>query len=353
MNRWKMFLACLCIAFSFSGCIDGNDPENLEYIITMGVDLAEDGYEFTFVPAKTRSTDTTLLEATGSTLSHAISQLNQENPRKTEIGQLKMIVLSKEVLLEDGYLDLLAEWERSQDISGKVMLLATEESAKDCMSAILEGDGETGLFLWDFYENTAKEVAVTWGEDLDGFLSSLGEQRDSAILPKISVTEGSLSLGGGLLLQNHVYAATLDGEDALGYAILCGESTGAVLAMEEDGKKSSMEIMGNTVSYDTEIVDGQRICAISIAAKGDVLGSGREELFGEMEIQKAEELFAEGIKTEVEHTIEGAREAGAVEALGIGAKIRQQSKDFWDIPIGDWQLFVEVSVDLEDFGRIR
>lgn len=350
MGKWLVYLLCLCQIVCLSGCIDGNDPENLEYIITLGVDVAEDGYEFSFVPAKTRTTDTALLSATGKTLAEGVASLNRENPRKTELGQLKMIVLSKEVLMDEGYLTLLAEWERSQDVSGTVMLLATEDTAADCLQAILAGDGETGLFLWDFYENTAEDVAVTWGEDLDGFLSSVDEQNGCGILPKISVTEDALSLGGGLLLVDQKYVSTLNTEDALGYALLCGEGDGAVLVA--DGMPMSFRIMDNRVSYSVEQMEDMLLCTIEIMVEGDVLSSGNLELFDGDTSDTMEELFGELIKSEVEHTIEVAKDAGALEALGIGRKIRQNYLEF-DEATTEFQLAVEVSVDLEDFGRIR
>ncbi len=350
MGKWLVYLLCLCQIFCLCGCADGNDPENLEYIITLGVDVAEDGYDFSFVPAKTRTTDTSLLGATGRTLAEGVAYLNQENPRKTELGQLKMIVLSKDVLMDEGYLTLLTEWERSQDVSGTVMLLATEDKASDCLQAILEGDGETGLFLWDFYENTAEDVAVTWGEDLDGFLSAMNEQNGCGILPKISVSEGGLSLGGGVLLANQKYSGTLNTEDALGYALLRGEGDGAVLVAEDTA--ISLRIMDNRVSYDVEQVQDTLFCTIHILVDGDVLSSGNLELFDAHTSIFLEEVFGELIKSEVKHTIEVAKDADALETLGIGRKIRQKYPKF-DETTTQYQLDVDVSVDLEDFGRIR
>ncbi len=333
--------------------MDGNDPENLEYIITLGIDVAEDGYGFTFVPAKTQSAETKLLSATGKTLAEGVSFLDRENPRKTEMGQLKMIVLSKEVLEDDDYLTLLGEWERSQDISGNVMLLATENTAEECLQAILDGDGETGLFLWDFYENTAEDVAVTWGEDLDGFLTALGEQKEFAILPKISVTDGKLSLGGGLLLANHQYIETLHTEDTLGYAFLGGNGEGAVLVASNGTQiPVSLRVMKNNVSYEVDAIGDAVRCTISVVVKGDILGSGGQELFDENTSDTLEDLFAKLIKEEVEHTIEVAKNVDALESLGIGMEIRRKQPNF-SVGEMELQLLVEVEVELEDFGRIR
>ena len=78
---------------------------------------------------------------------------------------------------------MLEELERGNALSEKVMVLGTENAADACVNAIAEADSSTGLFLWDFYKNTAQEVAVTRGMDLDMLLTELGEQGGSTVLP--------------------------------------------------------------------------------------------------------------------------------------------------------------------------
>ena len=76
---------------------------------------------------------------------------------------------------------MLEELERGNALSEKVMVLGTENAADACVDAIAQADSSTGLFLWDFYKNTAQEVAVTRGMDLDMLLTELGEQGGSTV----------------------------------------------------------------------------------------------------------------------------------------------------------------------------
>lgn len=96
--------------------------------------------------------------------------------RKTDLGQLKTVILGEGLLRDSARLDaLLGELERSQAVSEKVMLLAAD-SAAACVEKAMKEDSKTGLFLWDFYKNTAEEVAVTKGIDLDTFLTERAER---------------------------------------------------------------------------------------------------------------------------------------------------------------------------------
>ena len=63
----------------------------------------------------------------------------------------------------------------------------------------MKEDSKTGLFLWDFYKNTAEEVAVTKGIDLDTFLTERTERGGNGVLPRIRAEGERLRLGGGIL----------------------------------------------------------------------------------------------------------------------------------------------------------
>lgn len=47
----KFVLLALAVPFFLTGCWDKKDPEDRAFIITLGVDAAENGCHFTFAPA--------------------------------------------------------------------------------------------------------------------------------------------------------------------------------------------------------------------------------------------------------------------------------------------------------------
>ena len=126
-------------------------------MITMGVDKWESGYSISFAPANLGEGEPKKMLCKGNTLADAIASNDSRNSRKTELGQMKMIVLGKSLLEDKVKLEsLLEELKRSQDISKKVTVLGTEGTAEACIDAMLKEEDGTGLYLWEFYKNTAK-----------------------------------------------------------------------------------------------------------------------------------------------------------------------------------------------------
>ncbi|MDD4844269.1 MAG: Ger(x)C family spore germination protein [Anaerotignum sp.] len=355
MNKWKWLILMLLPLFLTTGCWDKRDPEDREYMLTMGIDKGETGYLITFAPAKTNEKDPVKMVCKGNTLADAIASNDSNNSRKTELGQLKMIVFGKKIL-EDKVLltSIVEELKRSQEISKKVTVLATEATAEDCIQAMMEEDDGTGLFLWEFYKNSAKEVGVTKGLDMDTFFTELKQQKGSCILPRIEMAKDGLHMGGGVALANMELAAFLNDKEEQGYLFLLGEAKGAVLVAEEDEKRIPLKIVGSRVKYEFDSKDGGKTtCRIRLKLHGNLLGNGDSDAFTEEGAKKLEELFTEIIKKEVEHTMKMAQDQKTAEFLGFAERLRQEnpdySGDFWS----EVTISVEPELKISDTGRIR
>ncbi|WP_352399894.1 Ger(x)C family spore germination protein [Anaerotignum sp.] len=355
MNKWKWIVLTVLPLFITTGCWDKRDPEDREYMITMGVDKKDEGYIISFAPAKTEEKEPKKMVCEGKTLADAIASNDSRNSRKTELGQLKMIVFGKSIL-EDKILlmSLLEELERSQDISKKVTVLATEAKAEACIESMMEEDNGTGLFLWDFFKNTAKEVGVTKGLDMDTFFTELAEQRGSSILPRIEPTESGLYLGGGVAVVNMELSTFLNDKEEQGYLFLLGEAEGAVLEADQNGKRVPLRVVRGDVDYDFKPQkDGKTECLIRLRIHGDLLGNASKDAFSEEGTKKLENLFSEIIKTEIQNTMKIAQEQDTAELLGLAVRLRrvdpEYSGDFWK----DVTIVVEPEIKIRDTGRIR
>lgn len=303
--RKKWLFLLLLPSFFLTGCWDRKDPEDREYIITLGVDPAETGYRFSFASAHPEESESAPYTAESKTLAGAVAQVDCRSSRKTELGQLKTIIFSQ-ALLADGTKcrALLEELEASYAISEKVMLLATEDTALACVEAVLQED--SGLFLWDFYKNTAQQVAVTQAMDLDTFRILWQEQGGCAIFPRISPADARLRLGGGIAVgKKGVYP--LQEQTERGYLFLRGEAEGALL----EGEGASFRVEKSEVRYafSADAFDHIR-CTIFLSAEGAQTGEAETAYFASL------------IKEEALHTIKIAEQTGE-DILGILPRLRR------------------------------
>ena len=160
----KFVLLALAVPFFLTGCWDKKDPEDRAFIITLGVDAAENGCHFTFAPANIETGEAEIYAAESETLSGAVAQVDTYTSRKTDLGQLKTVILGESLLRDSARLDaLLGELERSQAVSEKVMLLAAD-SAAACVEKAMKEDSKTGLFLFvSFSESLRDPVRIFTG----------------------------------------------------------------------------------------------------------------------------------------------------------------------------------------------
>ncbi len=352
----KKMLILFMLPFFLTGCWDKKDPEDRTFILALGIDRKDEGCQFTFAPADIETGEAETYQAESRTLAAAVAEVDTKISRQTELGQLKTIVLSRAVLENEGLMQsLLQELERSQAVSEKVMLLATEGKAADCVDAVMAADGKTGLFLWDFYKNTAGEVAVTKGIDLDTFLTEQTERKGNAVIPRISEKDGKVEVGGAIALSERGTHMLTNVEEQ-GYLFLLGEAEGALLEAEYEGTVIPLEIGKSDVQYDFSVEEDEIICRVTLPLEGTIQG-GEGTLLASEKRKKLERIFGEHIRREVLHTIKIAERAKA-DLFGILPRMAQQEPAL-EADISDealWRsLRFEIVPDLKlkDMGRKR
>lgn len=354
MRNKKLFLLTLLPMLLLTGCWDKKDPEDRAFIITLGADSSGTGCSFTFAPANIETGEAETYTAESETLAGAVAQADTHSSRKTDLGQLKTVILGRGLLEDSEKLEsFLRELERSQQVSEKVMLLAVDGSAAECVEAAMAEDSKTGLFLWDFYKNTAGEVAVTKGLDLDTFLAERAEQGGCGVIPRIAAEEGKLKLGGGMAVTPTAVYPMSNAEER-GYLFLLGEAEGALLEGSLRGEEIPIEIIKSDVRYGFLETEKGILCQVRLPLEGALQGG---ELFFLPMQKEIEEIFAGIIKEEVTHTLKIAVEAEE-DIFGILPRLQRAMPDLAEGADRKtlWQsLEFEIVLELEikDMGQKR
>ena len=338
--KWiKQCILFLAVCF-LSGCWDNKEMEDRSYIITMGIDKSTDDnrYVITLAPAQLSSMnsgeESSSSEAPekgiivkGDTIATAIRQADTYSSRQVYLGQLKTVVLGKELLQEKEYLQsVLDELERNQDISGKIILLGTKGTAKECIDAILEADASTGLFIWDFYKNTAQDVAVTRKLDLETFLREIRSSSGSSILPKIEATEQGIKIGGGIVISNYAFIGSLTGKQEEGVLLLKGMGKGAVIDGIWKNNTIPMWIYKNKSKLYFSEQNNELFCHIQLFIEGSAEGSSLESksIFDSDSLTELENIFEIIIKSEIENTIALAQKNYKKDIFDIASELKKK-----------------------------
>ena len=70
----------------------------ISFILALGIDKGADGCQFTFAPADMASGEGEVYRAEGRTLASAVAEVDTKISRKTDLGQLKTIIFSQDIL---------------------------------------------------------------------------------------------------------------------------------------------------------------------------------------------------------------------------------------------------------------
>lgn len=348
----------LCVLLlSLTGCGGGRDPEDRAYIITLGIDKTKNGILFSFAPAKTTESNSEVVAVEAATLATALTKADSRSSREVYLGQLKTVIFGRSLLADaDAFSAILEELERGTMISERVMVLASSQQATDCVKAIGKADSATGLFLWDFYKNTASEVGTTRGMDLDILLTELSEQKNSGVLPRLESNGDTLTLGSGIVLANGAYVTTFSPKLEQAHLLLLGEGRGAVIEGQYNGMTLPLEVRKNTVKYTfSPTPDGKIACHVTLCVFGTLTSSGWEDLTNLKKRRALEEKFSSLLATEIQSALEQMQEMTEGDIVGIFAeccrtrpKLAAQIKDWRDL-----QMQVVCQLTLQDTGRSR
>lgn len=361
MNKFKLYkLFLLLPMFLLTGCWDSKDPENKAYIITMAIDLNDDYengiYNFSFAPAKTHTQEVGILNSSGFTIASGVVGVDSKNPRKTNLGQLKIIILGQDIIRDENYfLPLFDELERSHEISEKVLILVTDENTKgeDVLNILVEE--EQGLFLWDFYQNIGNDIAITKGLDLESLTVDFYMQEKSLIIPKISIENNKVLLGGSVALVDGKYAYTLTEEEEQGYLFLQGNGKGAIIECKNNDFYIPMEVIFQDINYKFYIDNSNELnLDIETSFTGDLLSSFNDNAFDIAKKAEIEELLKSEIQNKIRLTLNNALNFDAYESLGIYDKLRRyKNGKFSDYDTSNIKIDILVNLNIRDTGKIR
>lgn len=147
----KVLLIILSSLFLLTGCYDANEPNDIAYVVALGVDSSEDEniYEFTIQFAKTTqisggsseeggkegSNILEIINVKAPTVYSGINIANQVVSKRFTLAHTKLIVISDEIA-KKGVKDLFDTFGRNSDIRPNIYMSVSNGKAKDYLENV-------------------------------------------------------------------------------------------------------------------------------------------------------------------------------------------------------------------------
>lgn len=261
----RRFLLLLSLCLLLCGCSDGLSKSLM--VITMGVDIGENGYTLTIKAPNYGATGGSSdqaqqggqsqqeenyfnLSVTGTTWEHAMSLLHAATPRMMRFGQLREVIISLDAAKSGHLMNILTQVDILQNVRTHAKVIICRGTAQDFLknqkSAIgkrlstyldvtLDSLREKGYIPTATLSSLLRDLSSTWRDPLIAFAAFAGESEqgeDTAaddrpvdLLPGTLPVAGS-SMGeyvGALAVGSGGDFALLTGYEVQLYHLLTGE----------------------------------------------------------------------------------------------------------------------------------
>ncbi len=304
----EMVLAVLLI----SGCFDNTETEDRKYVVLMGVDgyekksyLQEDslliGEKGEYILSageaelgsdigQSSEKQKTILVC-GNTIPEMRRLADMYSSKKMYFGQLKAVVLGEEVYSKsDRLADLIYAMERMEDINTKIVVFASE-TAMETVNTVMNKGSKGGLYLWDYYKNNGGETDLNEYMNFEYLIKSM-RQKETFIIPKISVDKEEVFLDGGIVIKEDQFKGEITSDDVRNAKWIKGTAEEELITYNN--------VSGKVKSQEVSISDKDGMMEIDIQASV-ALESGYE-----VDKKEAEKNFERQIRDNVTDTINRA-----------------------------------------------
>ena len=279
--------------------------EERAFAVTLCVEKNGDAWRiYARIPAYKASGEYLTVQGIGRSVNAALADLDAASPMQVTLSQLRLLVISNDV----GINDVLAALSDNLDICQQCLVAATDMEAEAIMAALIPETGKRLSKTLDLLIESRRERGIIPDAQLASLLR-MGE-RQSPVLAYAALEEGKLNLRGGWAAGNIL---TQD-ETAL-LSLLMGDVKETHLVLPEGAahireasakatylkKENAASVMLHMNVVESElsaseleraIADAALLLLTRLSSNGcDVLGLGRQAMLGMHDMQQWQQLM--------------------------------------------------------------
>ncbi|WP_407272115.1 Ger(x)C family spore germination protein [Radiobacillus sp. PE A8.2] len=268
-STFKTFLLMSILIF-LSGCWDTKDINHRIMPVAVGISAEDDEYKIYLQIAKVNNgkIDTEVVIGQGRTVNQIVNNISADMEASVDLLHVKVIVVDNKIA-ERGLNDLVSGFMRSRDVSSKALMTIVEGDIDHFFQTMKQDPGKTETIPIDHFEKNSgwdPQIALTrvWQ-----VYKSIHSNTQDTVIPMIALGETTLikQIGSAVLKDGKV-VETIDSNETLLFNALKEESAQGKIEVLDD---ASVVILGNTVDYQSKLIDSRPELIINLKFKVMVL----------------------------------------------------------------------------------
>lgn len=398
----KRLISCfllVCTCFMLAGCWDRRELQDRNFVLAVGIDLADDGQKpgvsrkeaakidqvETFVQAvgikryrlslqllKFKQGDdkgeasTYVISNTGESFFEMIRDMLGQSSKSLWFEHLQLIVISEAVLKQAGLSEILDFFKRDSEMRSRIKVYVTDGAARSLLEYTPPSKEAGGIFLSDLIRLHFRNNHVVGTRTDLGYTIRYFDSNSNILLPRIKIADSVIKLDGAAVFKKDRFIGYADGYTIAGLKFIYGTEEAANITTESPshpGQQITFELYRNESKFMPHVEENGTIYfTLDVNLHGN-LGEiqenlGEENTLDPVFLHQLELAFAQEVKQNIIHSDHYFRQELQVDCVSkFAAKMKayqpvvwEQVKEEWDEICPTIPLYVSVNVSIEGIG---
>ena len=335
-----------------SGCWDKVEIENRAFVLSLGIDKYSEKQDSEISPkenmenrfsvsiAMPQTEDSSsendeninkVKTSSNVTISSAMQFSGSHSSQKLFFGHTKLAVFGSELLKNSElFRETIDTFERTPEISRKILILSTDNEAEEVLG-FKESSEPVSMFISNFYKNNINGSAVTFKQTLENLVLDL-RTSGNTIIPKVTVEDKSLQVGGAAIIKDFEFVDWIEGEEMRGYLFVKEGAEGANVMTEFEDTFVPLEVTKNKAQVTFLQTSDGLVCNIYVKVDGtvDEFKFTEEVLATEENLSELSHLYRNKIESDIESCL-SKFEKHDVDGFALKEYLRKRNYDLYEI----------------------
>lgn len=363
----------LVLIFSFlqTGCWNAREINELAFVLSIGIDKADDGFKITAQIASPETYSKTpsgnvagekgkpfwMVSSTGKTIFEAIRNMASISSRRIFWSHIKVIIIS-ENLARSNTLEIFDFFSRNPELRLRTLVAVTPEDTGKLLEVVPTTDKDPAIYLEKIIENrnlTGKSYGIMLKDFLEDYLDpNVGPVTSRIILDK-SKLKPDLKTSGAYVFDGDKLIAPLKEDNTRGLLWLRNKMNDSIMVVDcpYDDKPTTLEIKKAKSSLKSSLDNEVPRFTINVNVDAVLTEQSCLTDFNNREkLGELEKALAADIRKDIEATITTAKDL-KIDFLGLSRIMHRQHRSEWHKISSKWntlfrntEVTIAVKVDI-------
>lgn len=292
MKKTILLIILLVISlFTFTGCYYTNGIDQYYFIISLGLDISDNGLLKISIQTSSNSSDSSGSESSGSsqpssykiysveatTIDEGLNILDNYLNKKINLSHCSALIISEE-LAKKGVKTYISTLSNNPELRHSCQIIISSGSAYDVMNKV-SNSGETfSARLYDYLTKTAEYTGFTIETSFGQFYQALDNDYYQPTAVYTLVSEDTIQTAGFAIFKEEYMVGNLDVSNSIAHLMVSNDLDTCIITTDnpfDSSNKVDLEIgLYKKTDISIDVINGTPYISITIFPEGTVRSSG-------------------------------------------------------------------------------